>query len=319
MKFSCFARFGHLRFTSQRSEAETIYESMIRAFGGEEMVADGGERVDETIHARFYSHAMRLATAKRNFDRVRGNMNPAKSVELLSYWEQVYGLTPLPTASDDERRAALDVAQQAAQGCRADVVHTAMQELLGSHLIAVRKIDDTEYYVSPYQWDHISLRPGTWKPATTVAKRRSLNTAVHTIGDNTIDTTYVGGSTDMFVVGDKLVVDPGVLGVQESVDVQSVNGTTLTANFARAHASGTIVSTEPWPTAFTTGRHTLIVTDSTVAQSNSWRTQINAKLRKLMRAVDTWDIVEEYSAGQLGPFKVEEGMIGITPIGTLAT
>lgn len=317
--FSAFARFGHLRFSAKKTEAQIIYERMVAAVGGEEMVADGGYGIDTALHARIYAHAMALATAKRNFDRVLGNENPTTSVELLSYHERDYGLAPLPEDTDDQRRAALEVAQRVAEGCRHDVLHGAMSELLGDDLVAVRLLDATEYTVYPSNWSTPATRPGTWKRSDVVAKRRTLDASVSTIGESTVATTYLGGSSEMFAIGDTLVVEPGLVGRQEAATVSGVTGDSFTANFTKPHPAGSIVSTEPWPTAASSSRNVIIVATSAVARSSAWRKKVGARLRGLLRVVDSWELVEEYSAGQLGPFIPGEGIPGVTPVVQLST
>ena len=156
MRFSAFARFGHIHFTSKPTEAQRIYEDMVRSLGGEEMVSDGGAGVDTVLHARLYAHAMRIATAKRCVDRVIGNEDPTTAVELLPYHERVWGISPLPDASDDSRRTALAEAIKVEDGCQPGTVHSVLESMLGDDLIAVRKTPFAEYEVTPSNWDELA-------------------------------------------------------------------------------------------------------------------------------------------------------------------
>jgi hypothetical protein len=317
MKFSAFARFGHFRFSSQPTIAETIYKRMVAAMGGDEMVADNGVGISETLHAELYATAMALATAKRNFDRVAGNANPQTAVELLSYHERMYGFTPTAGASDDSRRAALAVAEQVFEGCRRDVVHTTLRSVLGDDLVDVRYIGEDDYQVSPTNWSTPSTRPGTWKSPSTILKRRAIATSVHTLGSQSVDTTHLGGSSDMLVVGDSVVVEPGRKGLQEACLITEVNGTVITTTFTKPHPAGVELTTEPWPTAVSSSNNLLVVVTEDAATSTATRKRIAAKLNKLLTAVDTFDIVSEneLGCGVVGPLSVGLGLIGVTTIG----
>lgn len=312
MRYSCFARYGHLRFTSKPPEAQRIYEGMVRAMGGETMVSDGGAGVDTVLHARLYAHAMRIATGKRCVDRVLGNEDPTTAVELLPYHERVWGVPPLPDDSDDERRSALETAIQVAEGCRPGTVYAVLASMLGDELIAVRKTPLAEFEVTPSNWAE-QAGGGTIKDPSTPIKIRTLDTAIHTLGAQSVSTSHKGGDDAMLNVGDVVVVEPGRLGLQEAVTVTAVDGTTITANFTKPHDAGTPITTGSVPVGWCNSRHLLIVVTSTIARSTAWRKRIGAKLEKILRNVDTWDIVEEASAGVLGPMTVG-GLIGVTCI-----
>lgn len=314
MRFSAFARFGFLAFAGKPPVSEVIYHSLRSAMGGEENL--GEDRDSGPLSAKLYATAMSLGTVQRTIDRVNRERVPRLSDEFLARHELAYQVTPPALATKDERRAELALAERLSLGCAPDVLEGALQELLGSRLIAIRVAGALEFAVTPAGWDG-AAGPGAWKRPDTKAKWRQLAARVWP-GVDAVQTTDIGMRSDDFVAGEVCVVDPGVSGIQEQVTL-SQSGGNLVATFARPHDAGALITTEPWPVGQTTSRHVLIVVDHATAISTDWRRRIAVLLAKMLRAVDTWDVVEESVPGTIGPFRVGEGMIGITPIGTLPT
>lgn len=313
MHFSAFSRFGHLRFSGKQPVAQTIYESMREALGGDENLGEdlfSGPKCGE-----LYATAMALAGAQRTIDRVNRERIPHTASEMLARHERDYRINVPPGATEEERRAALETAELLAQGCAAHVVQAALSALLGTGLIAVRTPDSTEYVVSPADWD--TTGQGVWKKPDVVAKWRQLDVQVDP-GLQTIISTDINGGGE-FIAGEVVIVDPGIEGIQEKVTVAPWGLGLVVATFVRSHEVGANITTEPWPWAQTSSRHILVVVTSTIARSTAWRKKIATLLGKMLRDVDCWSVVEEYSAGVLGPFYPGEGIPGITIVGTIPT
>lgn len=313
MRFSAFARFGHFRFTGRRPVGQVIYESMRAALGGEENL--GEDTFTGPMAGHLFATAMALANVQRTTDRANRERIPHTADEMLERHERDYRVTPPAAATRDDRRATLTVAERLGMGCQPDVLQTALSELLGSDLIAIRQHDDTEYVVWPADWD--TTGPGVWKRPDLVSKWFVLTSPVGP-GSVTLPVQQIGPTTEPLRGGEEVIVDPGILGIAERVTLAAA-GASVTATLARAHDVGAIVTTEPWPEAATSSRHLLIVVTSAISRSNAWRKRIAGVLNKILRAVDRYSLVEEYSPGVLGPFIPGEGIPGITPLVEIPT
>jgi hypothetical protein len=313
MKFSAFAPFGHFRFSGKPPVGQTIYGAMRESMGGDENLGD--DSFTGPICGEMFATAMALAVVQRTVDRVNLERVPHTSNELIARHERDFRIVVPAGATMEDRRAALETAELLARGCDSVTVQDALSDLLGSALIAVRVAGPTEYVVSPANWD--TTGPGNWKKAGKESKWRQLTASVDP-GSYAITSTDLNGG-GAFIGGDVAVIDPGLSGIQEKVTIVGSGGSTVTATFVRHHDVGANITTEPWPWAQTTSRHVLVVVTAAISHSTAWRKKIAALLGKMLRAVDTWDVVEESAPGLLGPFTVGVGMIGITPIVQMTT
>ena len=311
MRFSAFARFGHLRFTGKPPVGRVIYDSMRVALGGEENLPDSFEG---PIAGDLFATAMALACAQRTVEMVKAERTPHTSHELIEWHERDYKVPVPSSATMDERRSALRAASLLSQGCSDAALTAALTELLGADLIKVRTLDSTEYVVTPANWDS-PAGPGAWKRPNMIAKWRRLTHAAP-VGLSQVSSVALHPDGDPFVAGDVVVADPGVLGLQERTVIEAWFPPTVRAVFTRPHEAGALITTEPWPAGQTTSRLVLVVvTSATLAV----RKRVAALLQKMLRAVDRWEVVEESAPGVLGPFMVGVGKIGITPIGPIPT
>jgi len=65
-------------------------------------------------------------------------------------------------------------------------------------------------------------------------------------------------------------------------------------------------------------RHSLVVLTASAAADPEKRRKVHELMGRLARGVSTWDIAAESAPGFAGPFRVGEGRLGMTPIGTVA-
>jgi len=77
------------------------------------------------------------------------------------------------------------------------------------------------------------------------------------------------------------------------------------------------MTTAPFPYWVSSKRHNVIVLKAAAAADPEKRRQVNELLGRMLRGVSTWDIAAESTPGHAGPFKVGEGLLGVTPIGDL--
>jgi hypothetical protein len=323
-RFSAFTPFGHLAFSARKPKAQAIFEGMRSALGGEEncTLAFDNSHAAATLYAR----ARAIATADLTLTRARTNMRPSRSLEALPTHERDFGVVRQPGASDDQRRAALAAAELLPNGASETNTRDALAALLGSDFIALRYLLDGEFSVSPGSW-YLPVW-GNWAPPWTAQKWHRLTANIDDPGaslippeTSVVHTEYVAGSEDPFVTGEILTIEPGVAGLTEVVEVTAgaSGGSSFSAAFLRGHAAGALVTSTPWPNATTTSRYVLVVCTSAAARSVAVRDRVAGLARKIGRATEMWAVVEETTPGTLGPFKVGEGLIGITPIGALAT
>lgn len=313
MRFSSFAPFGHFAFTAKPPVGETVYGSMRAALGGDENL--GEDSFSGPMCAHLYSTAMALADALRAVEKVRLEQVPHTSERRLEEHEGNYLVIPERDASRDDRREEMKRAELLSDGCTPANLMSALTSLIGSALISIRTHDSTEFVVAPTGWDGAGL--GTWKPANMQSKWRELTADVWP-GLSTVTSTNLLRDGDAFIAGDVVIVDPGKLGIQESVTLTS-SGPAVAGTFARHHAAGAVITTEPFPFATTSSRVVMVVVTAAVAESREWQRKIGNLLRKLLRAVDRWYIVEETVAGTIGPFYpdvagVTPGIPGMTPL-----
>lgn len=313
MLFSAFARFGHFRFTGKPPVGQVIYRSLREALGAGENL--GEDTFTGPMAGKLFATAMALSNVQRTIDRVNRERIPHTAEQMLEQHEGDYRITPPAASTRDDRRATLAVAERLGLGCQPDVLQTALSELLGADLIAIRQPDDTEYVVWPSNWD--TTGPGLWKRPDLVAKWFALTASVAP-GLATLAVEQIGPTTEPLRGGEEVIIDPGILGIEERVTLAAV-GSAVTATFARAHDVGAIVTTEPWPVAASSSRHLLIVVTPTISRSRAWRKRSAGVLNKILRAVDRYSLVEEYSPGVLGPFIPGEGIPGITPLVEIPT
>lgn len=312
MHFSAFAPFGMLRFSSKRPVAQVMFESLRQAMGGDE-----NTRSDFAgpLIAHLYAQAMATARVQRAIDRVNANRVPHTSEEAIELHERDYRIVVPSGATYDERRATLQAAELLAQGCTIDVVETALGALLGDDLIGIRTHTYDEVTTSPSSW---ALPPASWKLPRVASKWYRLNGPIIDPGSYAMGCTGLTADTPPLVSGDVITVDPGKLGIQETVTT-TASGSTVVATFALTHEADALVTTAPWPTMNSTARHVLIVVTSSVARSKAWRRKVGALCKRMLRATDRWSLVEETSTDTLGPFIPGAGIPGVTVLTEIPT
>jgi hypothetical protein len=316
MRFSCFSRFGHYRFSGKRPAAQAIFYGLRDALGGTENLGD--HHLTGPMAGSLFAKAFATANAQRAVDQFTREQTPHTSEHYLEMHERDYLIVPPASATRDERRSALLAAELLSLGCNDSALQDALSTLLGSALVAVRTHDSTEFVIAPADW--ATTGPGTWKPASIIAKWHRLTAAIGAPGLQSFSSTSIHDDATVLTGGDVIVIDPGKFGIQEKVTITSTGQGT----FVRAHEVGALVTTEPFPFATTSSRHILIVTTTAVATSTAWRRRVAVVMNKLARAVDCWSLVDETVAGTLGPFYpdvvgVSPGIPGVTPLISIPT
>ena len=300
-KFSAFSKFGHFAFSRKAPPGQRFYESMVKALGdGANFALDFD---DNHQSAKLYANAMAMATARLTLERAGNNRHPLKATEMLPPLEDEYGLKPGPTDTLTDRRAALAVRKMFTRGARREAIENALRLILGDYFVAYHVLSNAD---ATANWADPANSDGTFKLPTTPIKLRTLDTSMSTgLGaPRTIDTTFLGGSSDMLLPGEVITVEPGALGCTESVTITAVSGTTITAVFDLPHPADALITTAPYPHWTSTHRHNIVVVDPTKVTDPELRRKCREFLERSLRGVSTYVIADETTAGVTGPFRI---------------
>jgi hypothetical protein len=324
---SAFTPLGLLKCSSAPSYAEQFYRAQVDAYGGQYRL-DEGDHMEATIYAR----SIVLGLTKRILEHAGDQVNPQKAMECLEYREDEYGSIPSPNASLAERRQLLSYLRRLPVGNTQGMLLTIFREVLGDAFVTIRATPSTDIFGFP---SLATDSPNNFQPVEVEGKNIQMLDAVSLAGSSTVrydgldpDEPREGATTlprTMLIVGDVLVVDTGNNIRVERVTVTDIGTTTVdgteyrtfSATFANAHDAGTAGTTANFPYWVSTKRHSLVVLSDDAILDAEVRRKTHEWCARLLRAVSTWSIVGQSAAGVLGPWKVDEGMIDVTTIGTI--
>lgn len=315
MALSAFRPLGLLRLSSAKPLAKRIYAAMIGGLSGQ-FDASPGTHVEASIFAK----AMGLARSAVLIQHAWEQVLPMKALEMLPVREREYGLAPGPNDTIGQRRRAVAARKLLPLGCSRTNVENALRTLLGSDFVAYRPTTVDEMVSWPAALGAVEMN---LQPPSVRRKLVTLSASVASLGvPLTVPYALLAGPpppppVDLpgpagLSVGDVLTVDPGRLGLEEAVAVTAVGGGTLTATFTKAHDSGAIGTTMPFPNWQSSKRHSLIVISAAAAIDPEKRRKIHELMQRIARGVSTWSITDNS-----GPFLVGVSRIGVTPFGAI--
>jgi hypothetical protein len=304
-----------LELADQPSHAETIYESMIGSLGakeGESFDVSEGTRAEATI----YAQAMAFAEARYLLEHAGLQIDPAYVDEMMADREREYGIIPGPNDSMPQRRAVLAARKLLPRGARREAIEDGLRTILGSNFVCYRTTTPAEIANWPATLG--APQQNLQLPATP----RKLLRITHGISiglgaPQAVQYTTVDPVTDTLLVGDHLLIGPEIPTSSETVRVTAVGGGTFTALFNQAHEVNCFATTAPWPMWTGTQRASIVAVKSAVAVDPETRRKVNDFMKRAVRGVSTWAIVETTAAKQIGPFKIGQSPLGATPLGTL--
>jgi hypothetical protein len=307
-RLSAFTPFGQLRFSSRTPPAELMFRSMRDSSGGEQNISAS---FDSLVQAEIYADAIAFARAKLWAERAGSQFRPRKAIELLPKLEKEYGLVPKATARVKERQTEVTAAAKVARGARRENVETVLRELMGDDFLAYLTVSKAEAVVSTATPETV----GVWvAPGTPMGVYRATG-AVSLLGSPVVvPYVRVAGDTAPLLAGSRVIIDSGDYGRVESVAIEAVTPTQVTATFTKPHNPGVLFSTGRTPHVSSTKRHNIIVLTVTAMNDPEKRRRIERVLRKLLRGVSTWALAETSGTGTAGPF-----IIGTSRIGRTAT
>ncbi len=301
MLFSEFSPFGHFAFSGRIPKGQRVYESMRESLGGNYAEDRGGIQM-----ARLYAQAMGIASALYTLERAGNNAVPRKTTELLAEAEREWGIIPAPTATLKQRRSALAARRLLPRGARREAIENALLELLGADFVAYFGATTPPHITWGGEGVGNFAKPGS--PRKLVRIVAAIAAGLGAPQTVTYAPLRSGDPLPDLLPGEQLCVDPGVL--PETVVISARDGEQFTATFTKPHDPNTVATTQLMPFWGSSARINIVQVSSAAAASPAKRQQINDLMRRMLRGVSTWHIVD-----QSGPFTVGVGKLGITPIG----
>ena len=320
---SAFTPLGLLTCSSAPSHAERFYHAQVDLLGGQYRLEEG-DHMEATIYAR----SIMLGVTKRLIEHAGDQVAPAKLAECLAYREEEYGSLPTTYESLAERRARLALYRRLPKQPTKVNVTTALREILGDAFVGIRPTPYAEAVIDP---PNCGDQPMNFARPESDRKNIRLLDAVSIAGSQTVrydsldpnEPRETGTlSRTKLIVGDVLVVDPGHNLQIERVTVTAIGtvlseSRTFTGTFTKAHEIDVPATTMPFPYWRSTKRHNLVVLTDTAILDAETRRKANEWCNRLLRGVSTWSLAGETASGVTGPWRVDEGMIGVTTIGEI--
>lgn len=316
MKFSAFAQFGHLSFTSKPSVHEQFYRAYVANVQGAFDMTKGTH-----AEATAFARSKAAARASRTLTRAGNQSDPLKATEILPNLEKDFGVIPGPFQDTPSRRRAVSALEKLPAGGTYLNIRAALQTLLGSDFLAYRLLSGgevTNYPAAPSGSTEVNC-VRVDQPAKTLATLDPvaiLGSPIWVSYQN-LDPTLGEAHLN---AGDVVMVQPENTGAAEKLIVAAVQGSGSTrqfqATFTKAHDIGSVVTTANWPSMWSTRRFALIVVVAAAAIDPERRRKVDVLMHKMARSVSQWAIVQPTTPGALtvGPFSLPSPL-GAVPLG----
>ena len=339
-KLSLFTPLGLLKLSAKQSPAESFYGQMRAALGDQFDLSEGTH-----VEASLYARAMALGRAATLLEHAGDQAYPATITELIPSREAEYGIVPGPLDSIADRRAALGAAALLPKGATITALEETFGVLLGDDFLGVRPTPSPEAVNYPTNLGDQPMNLQTTRverkfvrviDAVTLGAPGSFTLRYAALDENeptliaSLDDLEKPISTTRLLVGDVLVLDSETPTRTEVVTVTaSANDfygdpdicyRTFTATIANTHAAGFSGTTMPFPLWASSKRHYMIALTDTAAVDAEKRRKANDLAARLFSCVATWSVVAGEVTGGVGlagPFTVGEGLLGVTPLGSM--
>lgn len=317
MKYSLFTPKGLYANQGGKPLAEAIYETALKLFAkygarGGSLKTDPGSLVDLTA----FMIAITFARIAASLNKVDGERFAAGAYYLLAQLEAEHGLSPGADDTLKTRRAALAAAKRAPQGNAPAPLQQQLADELGDAFLGLYSPTSAEASIWPAD---LGDAPQLLAAESIERKIVRITGAVSTgLGaSQAVQYTRVDpdpGSGHTLTVGDRLVVEPEILGRAEVVTVEAV-GTdgselTFTATFEQAHEPGCVATQMPFP-AWTSSQKTILVALSADgAVDPVTRGKADKLLDRILSGVTTWALCPTSGAGTIGPWTLDDPLFG---------
>ncbi|HEY1956685.1 MAG TPA: hypothetical protein VGH28_13790 [Polyangiaceae bacterium] len=316
---SAFTPIGLLELSASDSDAKNIYATikaqMAPAF-----------KVDDTTYegCEVYAIAMAIARARKMLERVPREMHPLTCFDLLTTNEKDWAC--VPTASDTlyQRQLRIAARKLLMRGSREEAIVTDLIAAIGSDFLKINALPAGDAVNFPATATDV----GTFPNPNLAPKFYQTTTSVPVTGITYPLVLAAVNASDAPLVGEKITIEPDVVGNAEAVTVTAVSpGTaaggpspyTVFATFTKAHSVGAWVGTA-MPLWLSNRYQLQVVITDAASKSAVKRSAANAVLARHCRTCERWKLVAASSASQVGPFVFGAGhnIFGATALGSSA-
>ncbi len=327
MKYSFFAPKGLHKYVAGKPLAEAIYETAIKLFAKYDAKNGSFEtKPGSLVDLTAFTIAITFARIAASLNKVDGERFADGAYYLLAQIESEYGLTPGADDTLKTRRTALAAAKRAPQGNAPAPLQQQLADELGDAFLGLYVPTSADAEIWPAD---LGDNPQLLAAESIERKVVSIVGAISTgLGaPQTVQYTHVDpnpGSGHTLAVGDRLVVEPEILGRAEVVTVTAIGedggALTFTATFDEAHEPGCVAAQMPFPAWTSTQRTILVALSADGAVDPVTRGKANKLLDRILTDVTTWSLCPTSGPGTIGPWTIGDpllGQIGRNPIGTI--
>ncbi len=316
-RFSKFTPLGHLRFSRIPAIGKRLFDAGAASLGGGR---PGAYKIEGWTWARLYAWAMVLGTAHVLARRAAEQWNPERVTDLLEIQERERGSIPQAGWTIGQRRAQLARMRKLIQDVSANGLRTALSELLGDAFLAYAPTPKG----SAVNWpEALGDSPQLLALPSLPRRVATLTSSIASVGAP-VTVNYserVEGLAWALQKGDVVVIEPENPDRAERVTLAAAGDSDggppyyLTFTPTKPHAAGVCILRAPWPFWVGSKRHSLVVLSAADAEDPEMRRRAQWLMERYARATSTWDVAGAAEDGTVGPFTVDGGKIGITPIG----
>lgn len=298
--------------------AKQIYASMIRNLG-EQYNVDQGQHME----AFCFASSLGIARARRRLQLAIEQKEPTRVSDMAPIREDEYGLEPSANATMGQRRAALAEAMLYLDAQTKLTVEDTLARVIGDDFVAY--VTTTAALATPTPTGCGDQPMNLVSPNTPMKMVRLLD-PVSFIGVNTVSFEVVAQPNDptegdlSLVTGDKLVIEPEIEGISETITVTIVSPSVLSATFTKPHSAGCIGTSWAWPCWRSDKRQALVVTTIGASTDPEKRRAVNNAMTRSARACSTWGIAAESSpgSGMTMPFTIGSPSLGFTTVASVS-
>jgi hypothetical protein len=334
MNTSTFSFAGVVELSTRQPPHMRIFQALKAAQG--KAFIDGGVQESE-----LYGEAILAGSVVACATSIDAQLDPKQATWGLAALERAYEVHPDFGASIHARQDELALWMKLPRNSTTTDCATWLEEYLGDDFVGLWLPDPDDVVTFPANFLD---SPMLFRPPSYERKNIRIVDAVVETGISVtvryvplieedaeygLDPNADDPETEVPVValleGEEIVLDCADYSRSERVTIESVGffasggeqWRTFTATFANAHNWDVPGTTYHFPFWETTAQNIAVVVKPSVLLDPKKVKSIDRFLRTALRHDTTWSITEETTPGQAGPFKVAEGKIGVTPIGTI--
>lgn len=332
-KTSIFSFADVLELSIREPPHLRIFQALKAAQG--KSFVDGGVQESE-----LYAEAILAGSIVSAAVSIDAQLDPEQATWGLAALENAYQVHHAFNASIHDRQDEVALWMRLPRNSTTTDIATWLMEYLGDDFVGLWKPnpDDVVTYPSNFMDSPMLFRPPTHERKNIKIVDAVVSTGTSVIvryvpliddPEYALDPAALDPSIEVPVLtllkGEELVVDCANHSRCERVTVDNVGffvsggqqWRTFTATFTNVHNWESICTTYHFPFWETTAQVMLVVVKPSVLSDSRKTRAINRYLRTAFRHDTTWAVADETTPKQAGPFKVAEGKLGITPIGTI--